>query len=110
MYQANYFLTDVILSTHNERNLFVFSMCFSSRRLPLSTSQISFEPPQQAHIIIDGLFRPMSGLSLTQGLSLKLYLSLGMSSFFFFFFLHFLLNAFVFLHRGTQSSGVSVSY
>lgn len=52
-------------------------MCFSSLSLPLSTSQISFEPPQQAHIIIDGLFRTMSGLSLTQGLSLKLYLSLG---------------------------------
>lgn len=43
MCQGNYFLSDVILSIHNEENYFYFVSVFFTLSSPLSALQISFE-------------------------------------------------------------------
>lgn len=72
---------------------FNFLNVFFLSQFTTSTSQISFEPhskrvlPNSKHCIItDWLLRTVSGLLLTQGLSFKLYLSLGLRLVFCFFF------------------------
>lgn len=95
-------------------------MCCSLSVYPLSTLQISFELHRKCVfqcLFPTGPCRPrlikmMSGLSLTQGLSLKLYLSLGVSFFVCLSvcFWNVLLNAFVSLHRGTPWTAVRLYF